>query len=160
MSASVNIIYNYLRERLIYLLEAESVSYSIGVFHVSEDTEIPENVEWVGRLDVMTDAVVVMYTPRNRKSVRLPLFVGATFYMAISDCPYISGDNDDEHYTLWRNYMDGKYHILDDYDFTLEVCSDIKNGYPTQMGVVCHAFANTVVDLSEDQVNAQLEKIN
>lgn len=83
MSASVNIIYNYLRERLIYLLEVEAVSYSIGVFHVSEDTEIPENVELVGRLDVMTDAVVVMYTPRNRKSVRLPLFVGATFYKAI-----------------------------------------------------------------------------
>lgn len=46
--------------------------------------------------------------------------------------------------------MDGKYHILNDYDFLLEVCSDIKQGYNTQMGLVCNVFANTVVDLSYD----------
>lgn len=156
--SSIQTIYNYICPRLRYLLETETVSYSIGMFDC-DDENIPDTVFRVGRLDTMAYALVIMYTPNNYKSVRLPLFIGATLYKAIRNCPWISADNDDEHYSLWKKQGDD-YRLLDDYDFVLECCSDIKSGYNTQVGLVCNVFTGTVVDLPYDKIKEQLLKIN
>ena len=54
----------------------------------------------------------------------------------------------------------GGYRILDDYDFLLECCSDIVNGYNTHIGLVCNVFSNTVVDLSVDEVTKKVRAFN
>lgn len=52
----------------------------------SKDETLPGAVFTVGRLDVMDYAVVLMYTPNHRRSVKLPVQVGATLYNASKNC--------------------------------------------------------------------------
>ena len=152
-------IYNNIYRKVIYLLESYDVSYSIGLFNGRDYDRLPDSVKTTGRLDVMSHALVIMYTPVNRKSVKLPLLMAATLYRGIKDCPYISGDDDDDHYSLWQLQM-GEYRLLDDDDFILECCSDILNGYNTQVGLVNNVFSNTVVDLSGEEFKKELIRIN
>lgn len=144
--------------RVEYLLDNQAESYSLGVFS-SKDETLPGAVFTVGRLDVMNYAVVLMYTPRNRKSVKLPVQVGATLYNAIRNCQYINGDYDDDHYSLWQEQM-GNYRLLDDNDFILECCLDVLRGYSTQIGILCRTFSSTVVNLSYDDLKNELFKLN
>jgi hypothetical protein len=125
----------------------------------SEDETLPGAVFTVGRLDVMNYTVVLMYTPNDRRSVKLPVQVGATLYNALRNCQYISGDSDNEHYSLWKEQM-GKYQLLDDNDFVLECCEDVLRGYSTQIGILCLAFSSTVVDLKYEDLRNELFKLN
>lgn len=151
-------IYDYLHGRVEYLLDNRAESYSLGVFS-SKDETLPGAVFTVGRLDVMNYAVVLMYTPKNRRSVKLPVQVGATLYNAIRNCQYISGDYDDDHYSLWQEQM-GNYRLLDDNDFILECCSDVLKGYSTQIGILCRTFSSTVVNLGYEDLKKELFRLN
>lgn len=151
-------IYDYLHGRVEYLLDNRAESYSLGVFS-SKDETLPGAVFTVGRLDVMNYAVVLMYTPKNRRSVKLPVQVGATLYNAIRNCQYISGDYDDDHYSLWQEQM-GNYRLLDDNDFILECCSDVLKGYSTQIGILCWTFSSTVVNLGYEDLKKELFRLN
>lgn len=143
----------------MYLLDAYDVPYSIGIFSEENYDELPEGVRICGRLDIMTAALVIMYTPVSRKSVKLPLLMGAIMYEAIMSCPYIDTTNDDDHYSLWQLQM-GEYRLLDDNDFTLECCSDIVKGYNTHIAMVSNLFSRTVVDFNSEELKEKLVRIS
>lgn len=100
-SVPQHMLYNF-GKKFCYLLDAYDVPYSIGVFSEENYDELPEGVRVCGRLDIMSAALVIMYTPVSRKSVKLPLLMGAIMYEAIMSCPYIDTTNDDDHYSLWQ----------------------------------------------------------
>lgn len=139
------------------MLDSRAKSFSLGIFSSNDET-LPGAVFTVGRLNFMNYAVVLMYTPKNRKSVKLPVLIGATLYNAIRNCQYINGDFDDDHYSLWQEQM-GAYRLLSDDNFILECCLDVLRGYSTSTYLLCRAFSSTVVNLGYEDLKNELFKL-
>lgn len=139
------------------MLDSRAKSFSLGVFSSNDET-LPGAVFTVGRLNFMNYAVVLMYTPKNRKSVKLPVLIGATLYNAIRNCQYINGDFDDDHYSLWQEQM-GAYRLLSDDNFILECCLDVLRGYSTSINLLCRTFSSTVVNLGYEDLKNELFKL-
>ena len=150
-------IYDYLHGRVEYLLDSRAKSFSLGMFSSNDET-MTGAVFTVGRLDFMDYAVVLMYTPKNRKSVKLPVLIGATLYNAIRNCQYINGDFDDDHYSLWQEQM-GAYRLLSDDNFILECCLDVLRGHSTSIDLLCRTFSSTVVNLGYEDLKNELFKL-